>query len=1074
MAQDTIHKIIEITIKNSDLIEKMRESQNAIGALSNETKQLKQDLEEYRKSLKVGKITQEQFDRMMIQTKNEIIKNDQAVTKFKSDLRQYTREMQSNIRQDTAKTGSLNQMRASVRMLTSEFEALSAAERSGSRGQELVRQIRATTEEINRQEESIRNYHSSVGNYAGGIQKAFLKITAAWMAIRGLFSSLNNGIQKIRDFEQANADLGTIVGANADELKRLTDSALELGRTTEYTASQVTQLQTELAKLGFGTQSIETMQKPVLQFATAVGASLPDAAALAGATLRSFGLNVSDTEDVLATLAVATNRSALSFSYLKTAMSIVSPVANTFGFSVRDTAALLGTLADAGFDASSAATATRNILLNLADANGKLAQSLGAPVRTLPDLVSGLQRLRDRGIDLAETLELTDKRSVAAFNTFLNGSDNLRRLRENLEDVNGELGRIAEDRLNTVEGSIKLMESAWEGFVLSFYNSRGTIKSVIDFITSGIEGINNLLDPDAQKNKQKGFFVESLMNTYSTGGEDAMNTSIREGLKYWQNRYDAARERYTGSGGLFGQQDFEVTETMYKAFIEAGNKAIEQVKQLKQEQADAAQQAEADAKASAAAAAKARSEAAAKAQQADVKAADTQIKTAQKAADEVLRMTQQMRDKTRENELLTLKENYDKDISETRNRLAEIFELEKTAGVQQGQALVMEREALNKKLLLLDEKYQKDRQDIERKYSRKELENAIKSKSEEYRVRILQTQIAAGPGEDGQIAAAREMLSILKEQLGYIEQNADALKKSGESDADILSMRLDLLRQIEKANDQINRGATQGIKNSRSLAEGRIDAVGELTSSMSELGDVVAGQDNAFSRMMSVLSSLLGVIRAMNSLEQVSTAIMEAKNVQTEASTALTAANTVATTANIAAKQGEALAEGGVALATGTAKAASSSSHWIEMLVAIAAVAAAIGAVISTVKSLTSESANASVPKYAAGGLVSGPGTGTSDSIPARLSNGEAVMTAAAVNEWGSMLSAMNISSGGNAINVSNLPQRGDGMRGMRAMLKEVLLDMPTPVVSVVDINKGQRRVKVQDNISKLGRKKYK
>ena len=75
------------------------------------------------------------------------------------------------------------------------------------------------------------------------------------------------------------------------------------------------------------------------------------------------------------------------------------------------------------------------------------------------------------------------------------------------------------------------------------------------------------------------------------------------------------------------------------------------MKQLKQEQANAAQQAEADAKASAAVAAKARSEAAAKAQQADVKAADTQIKTAQKAADEVLRMTQQMRDKTRENEI---------------------------------------------------------------------------------------------------------------------------------------------------------------------------------------------------------------------------------------------------------------------------------------------------------------------------------------------------------------------------------------------------------------------------------------
>lgn len=1021
MAQDTIHKIIEITIKNSDLIEKMRESQNAIGALSNETKQLKQDLEEYRKSLKEGKITQEQFDRMMIQTKNEIIKNDQAVVKFKSDLRQYTREMQSNIRQDTAKTGSLNQMRASVRSLTSEFEALSAAERSGSRGQELIRQIRATTEEIHRQEESIRNYRSNVGNYAGGIQKAFLKITAAWMAIRGLFSTLNNGIQKIRDFEQANADLGTIVGANADELKRMTDSALELGRTTEYTASQVTQLQTELAKLGFGPQSIETMQKPVLQFATAVGASLPDAAALAGATLRSFGLNVSDTEDVLATLAVATNRSALSFSYLKTAMSIVSPVANTFGFSVRDTSALLGTLADAGFDASSAATATRNILLNLADTNGKLAQSLGAPVRTLPDLVSGLQRLRDRGIDLAETLELTDKRSVAAFNTFLNGSDNLRRLRENLEDVNGELGRIAEDRLNTVEGSIKLLQSAWEGFVLSFYNSRGTIKSVIDFITSGIEGINNLLNPDAQKNKQKGFFVEDLMSRYASGGDDALNTSIKAGLKFWSDRYEASRQRYAGSGGLFGKQDFKIDETMYKAFIEAGNEALDRVKQLKQEQADAVKQAEEAAKASAAAAAKARSEAAAKAQQADQKAAAAQIKNAQQVADEVLRMTQQMRDKTRENELQTLRENYDKDISETRNRLAEISELEKTAGVQQGQALVMEREALNKKLLLLDEKYQKDRQDIERKYSREELENAIKSKMEEYRTRILRAQVEAGPGTEGEAAAKKEVLSILKEQLDYIEMNADALKESGMSEADILSMRLDLLKQIEKANDNINSKTQAAISNESTLANKTAREAARTAGSLSAMFDALGGEGERYAEFAKALGVMQVAIQ-----EGVAIANAWSGNAKLP-----WPANILATAASVAS--------------------------------IIAAIASAMGSVKST-----------DVPKYASGGLVTGPGTGSSDSVPAMLSNGEAVMTAAAVNEWGAMLSAMNIASGGNAINVSNLPQRGDGMRGMRAMLKEALLDMPAPVVSVVDINKGQRRVKVQDNISKLGRKKYK
>ncbi len=119
----------------------------------------------------------------------------------------------------------------------------------------------------------------------------------------------------------------------------------------------------------------------------------------------------------------------------------------------------------------------------------------------------GCSDFRDRGIDLAETLELTDKRSVAAFNTFLNGSDNLRRLRENLEDVNGEPGTNCRRPAQYRGGFDQTAAKRLGGFlVLSFYNSRGTIKSVIDFITSGIEGINNLLDPDAQKNKQKRLF----------------------------------------------------------------------------------------------------------------------------------------------------------------------------------------------------------------------------------------------------------------------------------------------------------------------------------------------------------------------------------------------------------------------------------------------------------------------------------------------------------------------------------------------------------------------------------------
>lgn len=351
------------------------------------------------------------------------------------------------------------------------------------------------------------------------------------------------GFGKIADFEQANADLSTILGKNVKDLKDLTDSAMSLGRTTEYTASQVTMLQTELAKLGFNESQIRSMQEPILHFATAVGTDLPSAASLAGAALRMFELPASKTEDMLSALAVSTNKSALSFSYLNESLSIVGPVANTFGFSLKDTTALLGALANAGFDASSAATATRNILLNLANSNGKLAKSLGGSVKTFPDLIEGLKTLDEKGIDLATTLELTDKRSVAAFNTFLSGADSAMELRESLDDVDGELQRIADERLNTVQGSIKLLQSAWEGFILQMSGSKGVIKSVIDFLTASVTKFTEWLFPSARVAGQADEYTKTFTSEYKLNGDEAAMKKMDEWEAAAQAELDRAKQK---------------------------------------------------------------------------------------------------------------------------------------------------------------------------------------------------------------------------------------------------------------------------------------------------------------------------------------------------------------------------------------------------------------------------------------------------------------------------------------------------------------------------------------------------
>jgi len=379
-------------------------------------------------------------------------------------------------------------------------------ERNGKRNttayRDLSRQYNSVTKEAKAGDKALKDIDSTVGdnfrnvgNYTGALKQ--LGASMATLAGGfGVMSLIRGATDIVVNFDQAQADLLAISGKTASEMAGLTAQAKELGATTQFSATQITEMQIELAKLGFSTDEIENSTAAIGNFAAATGADIPAAAALAGSALRAFGLDSSEMARVTSVMGVATTKTALDFSKLETGLSTVAPVAKSFGFSIEDTTALLGQLANSGFDASSAATATRNILLNLADANGDLAQQLGRPIESADDLAAGLQELQARGIDLGEALELTDKRSVAAFQTFLDGSDQLVELRDSITDVNDELEDMAAKRLDTIGGQFTLLESAWEGFILSVNEGTGvgeTIKSTIGFIANNLTQIVSVL-----------------------------------------------------------------------------------------------------------------------------------------------------------------------------------------------------------------------------------------------------------------------------------------------------------------------------------------------------------------------------------------------------------------------------------------------------------------------------------------------------------------------------------------------------------------------------------------------------
>lgn len=311
---------------------------------------------------------------------------------------------------------------------------------------------------------------------------------AAALGIGG--AGLRNYIETVGNFEASVSKLSAILGTVPGKIKDLTDNAKKLGETTKYTAAEATNLQIELAKLGFSRDEILATTETVLKFAQATDSGLAEAAALAGASLRMFGAEATESERYLSAMAVSTTKSALSFSYLQAALPTVGPVAKAFNFTIEDTLALLGKLADAGFNASSAATATRNILLNLADSGGALAKALGGSVKTLPELVSGLQRLKAQGVDLNTTLELTDKRSVAAFNAFLGSAGSIDTLRESITGVGEDLNRMATTMNDNVKGSLAGLGSAWEAIMIKLSESTNApFKSVIDWLTGVLRSL---------------------------------------------------------------------------------------------------------------------------------------------------------------------------------------------------------------------------------------------------------------------------------------------------------------------------------------------------------------------------------------------------------------------------------------------------------------------------------------------------------------------------------------------------------------------------------------------------------
>lgn len=256
--------------------------------------------------------------------------------------------------------------------------------------------------------------------------------------------------------------------------------------------------------------------------------------------------------------------------------------------------------------------------------------------------------------------------------------------------------------------------------------------------------------------------------------------------------------------------------------------------------------------------------------------------------------------------------------------------------------------------------------------------------------------------------AAQEKLDFLQQ---FQQQEGESEDEYTQRLADVGMTRLDVETQNTEAkknlsdvNAQINQGE---IKNE----EAKKKAFQSVGASMISMLDTLGESNSAFAKMSKII-----------------------------------------TLAQIAIDTGKALSAG-----IASASALPFPGNLAAIATTVATVLANVATAISTVKSA----------KFAEGGKVVGPGTGTSDSINAKLSNGEYVMTAKATKMFEPMLAAMNAIGSGVPIASSRNFSVVQNTQDMTDSFTEAVQTI-RPVVSVEEITDTQNRVETIQNIDNV------
>ena len=331
----------------------------------------------------------------------------------------------------------------------------------------------------------LKTASASIKRFGGQAKRIGTTFTAAFSApITAIGVS---AVKTFQGFEAEMSKVKAVSGATAEQFAKLESEAKRLGATTTFTASEVAGLQVEFAKLGFTASEITQVTESTLYLAQAAGTDLARAAEVAGATLRGFGMDASETGHLTDVMAKSFSESALDMESFAEAMKYVAPVASSAGISVEETTAMIELLANAGIKGSQAGTSLRRIISQLGATGG--------------DVAGAIAKLSKEGLNLADAKDEVGRSAQSALLVLSKTIDQLPALTQGLKNADGAAKDMAATMMDNTAGAFKTLQSATEGALIELGDAianneifkRGLEKltEVIGNITEYIRGMSD-------------------------------------------------------------------------------------------------------------------------------------------------------------------------------------------------------------------------------------------------------------------------------------------------------------------------------------------------------------------------------------------------------------------------------------------------------------------------------------------------------------------------------------------------------------------------------------------------------